>query len=68
MLETAQVWVQTGGDLLQTADMLDCHQNTVRYRINRIRELTESEAAGTITDFQLYERLSAALKVRKLSE
>lgn len=68
LLETAQVWVQTGGDLLQTADMLDCHQNTVRYRINRIRELTESEAAGTITDFQLYERLSAALKVRKLSE
>jgi len=68
LLETAQVWVQTGGDLLQTADILDCHQNTVRYRINRIRELTESEAAGTITDFQLYERLSAALKVRKLSE
>lgn len=68
LLETAQVWVQTGGDLLRTADILDCHQNTVRYRIGRIRNLAESESAGAITDFQLYERLSAALKVRKLHQ
>lgn len=66
LMETATIWVQTGGDLVQTADRLDCHPNTVRYRINRIRELTEPRS--TVTDFQLYERLSAALKVRKLNE
>lgn len=77
LLETASIWVQTGGDLMQTADRLGCHQNTVRYRINRIRELTEPgtgepnagrNADRPVTDFQLYERLSAALKMRKLNE
>lgn len=66
LMETARIWVSTGGDLVQTADQLGCHQNTVRYRINRIRELTEPHAQ--ITDFQLYERLSAALKVQQLHE
>ncbi len=77
LLETARIWIQTGGDLLQTADRLDCHPNTVRYRINRIREMVEpgtmrpdaaAGAAATVTDYQLYERLSAALKVRRLTE
>ena len=77
LLETARLWVETGGDLVQTADQLGCHQNTVRYRINRIREMTEPGVSGLdagrntgrqVTDFQLYERLSAALKVRKLNQ
>ena len=77
LLETARIWVENGGDLVQTADQLGCHQNTVRYRINRIRELTEPGVSGLdagrnagrqVTDFQLYERLSAALKVRKLNQ
>lgn len=66
LMETARIWVATGGDLVQTADHLGCHQNTVRYRINRIRELAEPRVQ--ITDFQLYERLSAALKVQQLHE
>ena len=68
LMETAQVWIATGGDLVKTADKLGCHQNTVRYRLGRIRELTEPSAAQQVTDFQLYERLSAALKVRQLNE
>ncbi len=77
LLETASVWIQCGGDLVQAADLLSCHQNTVRYRINRIRELIQSGCSSTddtgtihstsLTDFQLYERLSAALKIHQLN-
>lgn len=99
LLETALAWVYTGGDLTLTAQALHCHQNTIRYRLSRMKDLLEAgdpntasiagtsesaDTAGTattakpdgestdvppsITDFQLYERLSAALKVRQLAE
>ena len=76
LLRTARTWVHMGGDLALTAQALHCHQNTIRYRLSRMKELLEAEdpsasltpASRTITDFQLYERLSAALKVRQLTE
>lgn len=58
-LKTAIHYVMSGGDVNETADRLNCHKNTVRYRINRLHELLDREA----TDMVFYETLSTAIKI-----
>lgn len=69
LMKTAVIWVRNGGDFVATASALACHQNTIRYRINRIKELTEpASSVDLITDFQLYERLSSAIRIHLLQD
>ena len=60
LAETAAAYVCAGGDIRRAAEILHCHQNTVRYRLGRIRELTGLEASG---DPELYMQLKLASAV-----
>src|SRR5437868_87464 len=40
LFETFRVWVDNGGSLRATGELLFCHTNTVRYRMRRIEERT----------------------------
>lgn len=69
LMKTALSWIKSGGDLAVTAGELCCHQNTVRYRLNRIKTLLEPVAAeNSLSDFQLFERLSCAVRIHLLQE
>lgn len=39
-LETLEAWVECGGSTCDAATILHCHRNTVRYRLDRLEELT----------------------------
>ena len=56
--ETAREYVSSGGDIGKAAAALCCHQNTIRYRLGRIRELTGLQ---NVTDSELYLQLKTAL-------
>ena len=56
--ETAQEYIRNGGDITGTAAVLHCHQNTIRYRLGRIRELAGLQ---DVTDSELYLQLKTAL-------
>lgn len=60
--ETAQEYIKNGGDIARTAAVLHCHQNTIRYRLGRIRELTGLQ---NVTDSELYLQLKAALLINR---
>ena len=64
LMETAREYVRAGGEITRVADRLHCHQNTVRYRLSRIRELTGLEE---ITESELYLRLKTAIAIDALS-
>ncbi|WP_344881780.1 helix-turn-helix domain-containing protein [Allokutzneria multivorans] len=40
LLDTAWRWYQLGGSTTETAKALYCHRNTVRYRMQRVEQLT----------------------------
>jgi PucR C-terminal helix-turn-helix domain/GGDEF-like domain len=40
LFETFRVWVDQGGSVRTTAELLFCHPNTVRYRMHRIEQRT----------------------------
>lgn len=59
LLPTAIAYIQTRGDIDQTALRLFCHKNTIRYRIKKIQEKllgSEMEDAG------FFEELNIAIK------
>lgn len=56
--ETAGEYVASGGDIAKAAAALHCHQNTIRYRLGKIRELTGLQ---DVTDSELYLQLKTAL-------
>lgn len=58
--ETSNEYVKAGGDISKAADSLHCHQNTIRYRLRRIRELT---GMREVTDSELYLQLKTALVI-----
>ncbi|MDO4869927.1 MAG: PucR family transcriptional regulator [Bacillota bacterium] len=60
--ETAERYVASGGEISATASALCCHQNTVRYRLGRIRKLTGLEGA---TDSELYMQLKLAIIIQR---
>ena len=63
--ETANEYVAAGGDITKTASALHCHQNTVRYRLGRIRELTGLQNA---TDSELFMQLKIAIAIDRAKE
>ena len=58
LMETAREYALLGGDIARVATSLHCHQNTIRYRLGRIRELTGLQDA---TDSELYLQMKSAL-------
>ncbi len=65
LLETAEAFILKGGEVAAAAAECGCHLNTIRYRLGRIREITGMEE---MTDFEFYEALSTAIKVRCLKD
>lgn len=65
LMETVIEYVKDSGDIVRTADFFQCHPNTIRYRMGRVKELTGLEYC---TEFEFYERLSLAVKVRLLKK
>ncbi|KWX20215.1 hypothetical protein AFM11_32200 [Mycolicibacterium wolinskyi] len=45
LLETFRQWITAGGTVAETAELLFCHPNTVRYRLRRLKELTGRDIA-----------------------
>ena len=58
--ETAESYINNGGDIVATSVDMQCHSNTVRYRLNRMKELT---GAKNQTDHELFRDLSVAYVV-----
>lgn len=62
LLETAIAFVEQDGNVQKTADALFVHKNTIRYRINKIKELLGMEEL----ELGFLEQLSAAVKLHKI--
>lgn len=64
LLKTAEVYIENNGDLKKTAKSLFQHENTIRYRITKIKSITEMDSK----DIEFYEQLSVAIKVKKMED
>lgn len=65
LYETACVYVSSGGDILKASDKMNCHQNTIRYRLGRIREIA---GLADVTDGELYMQLKVAVNIKKTGD
>lgn len=61
--ETARQLVLCGGDMLRTAEHFRCHQNTIRYRLQKIKVLLGFENE---TEQDFYAILSVAVRLHLL--
>ena len=59
ILETFDAWVEAGGSTQEAAATLHCHRNTIRYRLDRLEELT----GRSLTDPRDVAELVAAARV-----
>lgn len=62
--KTAVQFVLSKGDIGETAKKLICHKNTVRYRINKLRETLDWEMSDSV----FYENLSTSIKIYLLKQ
>lgn len=53
LMQTAEVYVHYQGDILKTSEALHLHKNTVRYRINRLKELLAKDHEAEYFEEQL---------------
>ncbi len=53
------------GDLTMTASDCNCHQNTIRYRLQKVKELV---GASEKTEFEFYNELSTAVRIHLLKK
>ena len=63
--ETVHRLVLCGGDTSLTADFFGCHQNTIRYRLGRIKALLHLESE---TEQDFYAVLAAAMRLYLIKE
>lgn len=64
LLNTVDIYVENHGDYKKTAEQINQHENTVRYRINRVRS-----AIGMENDIiRFHETISIASKLKLLLE
>ena len=64
LIKTAIAYIKCEGNPKLTADNLFIHENTVRYRMNKLREKLDPNA----NDFVFYENLSLAIKIHLLND
>ena len=62
LLDTAMKYVENDGKIIETADALFIHKNTLRYRINKIKELLNMEES----ELSFLEQLSISVKLHKI--
>lgn len=53
LMQTAEVYVHYQGDIQKTSEILHIHKNTVRYRINRLKELLAKDHDASYFNEQL---------------
>ncbi len=64
MMKTIELYVENGGDYKKTAEQINQHENTVRYRVNRVKS-----ALGMENDIiRFHETISIASKLKLLLE
>ncbi|MGN0710784.1 MAG: helix-turn-helix domain-containing protein [Anaerovoracaceae bacterium] len=61
-LNTAEVLVNNGGDIMSAAIELNTHHSTVRYRWNKIKLMLNKE---DMSDYEFYKEISLALAIKK---
>lgn len=59
LFDTAITLTHCQGDLYAVSQILDCHPNTIRYRIEKLKQLTNMEQ---FSDYEFYSQLSIAIK------
>ncbi|MBU5337210.1 PucR family transcriptional regulator [Intestinibacter bartlettii] len=59
LLKTAVEYIKSNGNIKETAKIVNLHENSVRYRINRIKEILNK----TNSEFEFYEELSIGIKL-----
>lgn len=64
LLQTATVYVKLGGNIKNTAKSINLHENTVRYRINKIKEIFNT----TNSEFEFYEELALGIKLHLIHQ
>lgn len=64
ILRTIEVFVEKKGSYAETASALSQHENTIRYRVNRVRKILGME--DDIITF--HETIAAAVKLRAVSD
>jgi DNA-binding PucR family transcriptional regulator len=60
LLETARTWLAVAGSTSAAADLLHIHRNTVRYRLQRLEELTARDLGQPIDAAELHVALECA--------
>ncbi|WP_425755355.1 PucR family transcriptional regulator [Ihubacter sp. rT4E-8] len=63
--ETARALTICRGDIFKTASLLNCHHNTVRYRLNKIKQFLFTE---DMSDQEFYTDISLAVRLYMLQE
>ena len=61
-VRTLEIYLKTGGNILQIARLSNAHRNTVLYRINKIEELLGID----ISDGEVRTALQVALYLKKI--
>ncbi|MDD6043440.1 MAG: PucR family transcriptional regulator [Eubacteriaceae bacterium] len=61
--ETIEAYINNGGDIIATSINLNCHANTIRYRLSKMKELA---GAKDETDHELFRDLSIAYAVASI--
>ena len=64
-IEAAFTLVRCGGDIAKAADEFGCHQNTIRYKLSRMREMTGAQLE---TENEFYMNLSLAVRIYRLRQ
>lgn len=59
LLAVLDAWYRCGGSAVATAQALHCHRNTVRYRLRKIRDLTDRDTTDPRQSAELYLALGA---------
>lgn len=61
LFSTLRAYVEQSGDLQSVSDKIHVHKNTVRYRINKVRELL-----GMEDDPTFFEQIAIAVRIYEL--
>lgn len=61
LIETLQVYLSHMGNVKETAQALYQHTNTIRYRLKKAKEILNIDS-----DFEFYEKISLAFKLKNL--
>lgn len=62
LLETSIAYIKSSGNIKETAKLVNLHENTVRYRINKVKEIFNTK----VSEYEFYEELSIGVKLHMI--